>query len=80
MATLVVEAEFDGQRFVPREPVQLAAGERVTLILLPQPHPVKRGREERLLRYQQMLERFRSKPVQVTLTDEQLRREHLYDE
>ncbi|MCX7993275.1 MAG: hypothetical protein N2651_06355, partial [Fimbriimonadales bacterium] len=62
MPMLVVEAEFDGQRFVPREPVRLAAGERVTLILLPQAHPVMRSREERLLRYQQMLERFRSNP------------------
>ena len=76
---VVIEAEFDGERFVPKQPVDLPAGQRVLLYLLPESWEKPLSREERLQRYWQMIERFRSNPVDTVLTDEQLRREHIYD-
>jgi len=76
---VVIEAEFDGEHFVPRQPVDLPAGQRVILYLLPESGKKPLSREERLQRYWQMIERFRRNPVDVALTDEQLRREHIYD-
>jgi len=80
MAQRWIEAEFDGRHFVPKQPVDLAKGQQVILYLLPDEAHKPLSREERLLRYWQMIERFRQNPVQVKLTDEQLRRENIYDD
>lgn len=81
MATpMVIEAEYDGKHFVPEQAVGLSPGQRVRLVLLPHAEQFPISREERLQRYKQMIERFRNAPLEVSLTDEQLRREYLYDE
>ncbi|BCW94868.1 MAG: hypothetical protein KatS3mg018_0350 [Fimbriimonadales bacterium] len=76
---IVVQAEFDGVHFVPKHPVSLEAGEWVLIVLQ---HPVEASQspEHLRVRYRQMLERFRQNPTNAVFTDEQLRREHLYDE
>jgi hypothetical protein len=76
---IVVRAEFDGERFVPKHPVPLQSGEWV-LIVLQEPVEPSQSSGERRLRYGQMLERFRQNPTNAVFTDDQLRRESLYDE
>ena len=76
---MVIHAEFDGERFVPKHPVPLQSGEWV-LIVLEKPAQLPKSSENLRLRYRQMLERFRQNPTTAVFTDEQLRRESLYDE
>lgn len=81
MATpVVIDAEYDGKHFVPDQNVGLSPGQRVRLVSMPATEPTPTSREERLQRYWQMIERFRNSPIDVSLTDEQLRREHLYED
>jgi hypothetical protein len=76
---IVVRAEFDGERFLPKHPVPLESGEWV-LIVLQEPVELPQSSKDLRLRYQQMLERFRQNPTNAVFTDQQLRRENLYDE
>lgn len=77
---VIIEAEYDGKHFVPEQNLSLSPGQRVRLILLPAADQPLSSREERLHRYWQMIERFRNSPIAVSLTDEQLRREYLYED
>ena len=73
---LKVRAHFDGQVFVPDEPVTLAKDHRVSLIVSDE-IPQAGTTAERLA----ALDRLASRAVRgANIPDEALRREHLYED
>ncbi|MEJ5252252.1 MAG: antitoxin family protein [Chthonomonadetes bacterium] len=84
---VAIRARFDGEVFVPEEPVDLAEGERVLIqVLSPVPFAGKAVTPEEVeavLAELRMtaLERFVSRGVSgVNLPDEALRRESIYED
>jgi predicted DNA-binding antitoxin AbrB/MazE fold protein len=77
MKTLI-RARYDGRVLVPEEPLDLQAGQTVTMMLLePLPKAEELSVEERL----EALRRFVERGVRgVNLPDEALRRENIYED
>ncbi len=74
MATITVDAEYDGRVLIPRQPLNLPAGQRVRLIITTNDVEVRLKRLEEAIRY------FQQHPVQRSLSDEDLRRESIYED
>ncbi len=74
----LIRARFDGKVFIPEEPVDLAEGQTVTLILLEEvPRAQGRSVEERLAAF----DRFTQRGVRgVILPPEALSRASIYEE
>jgi len=72
MTTITVEAEYDGRVLIPKQPLNLSAGQTVRLTIIPADVEAKLQRLEEALRY------FRQNPVQRSLSDEELRSEVIY--
>ncbi|MCS7065521.1 MAG: DUF104 domain-containing protein [Fimbriimonadales bacterium] len=74
MATITVEAEYDGRVLIPKEPLNLPVGQSVRLI-------ISTGDvEARLKQLDEALRYFQEHPVRRSLSDEELRREVIYDD
>jgi len=74
MSVISVEAEYDGRVLVPRQPLDLRAGQQVRLIITEIPP------EPRTRQLEAAIEYFRAHPTRRSLTDEELRREVIYED
>lgn len=74
MAIITIEAEYDGRVLVPAQPLSLHPGQRVRLTV------ATTEVNDWQARFEAALEQFRAHPVQRSLTDEELRRETIYDD
>ncbi|MCS7300576.1 MAG: antitoxin family protein [Fimbriimonadales bacterium] len=74
MATVTVEAVYDGYALIPQQPLQLSAGQRVRVTI------TTAESEEWLTQLENALNYFKAHPVQRSLTDEELRRESIYED
>lgn len=74
MPTISVDAEYDGRVLIPRQPLNLPIGKRVRLIITDE------SIETKVVLLEAMLDYFRSRPVRRSLTDEELRREVIYED
>ena len=74
MSVKVIQAEYDGKVLIPSEPLDLPAGVRVRLV-------VEVETDEELRRLHRLWRYFEDHPVDApSLSDEDLRRENLYEE
>ncbi len=74
MPTISVDAEYDGRVLIPHQPLNLPIGKRVRLIITDE------SIETKVVLLEAMLDYFRSRPVRRSLTDEELRREVIYED
>jgi predicted DNA-binding antitoxin AbrB/MazE fold protein len=74
MSVISVEAEYDGRVLVPRQPLNLQVGQRVRLIITEIPS------ETRMRLLEAAIEYFRAHPTGRSLTNEELRREVIYED
>jgi len=73
MATITVEAEYDGRVLIPKQPLNLPVGQSVRLTITTDDIEARVKRLEEAIRY------FQQHPAQRSLSDEELRREVIYD-
>jgi len=68
-----VDAEYDGQVLIPREPLNLSVGQKVRVTI------TDVASEKRIESLESALYYFQTHPVRRSLTDEELRREVIYE-